>query len=124
MKKEKIIAPKTVLNSRLPIRVQRRRTKGFKLPINTVCVTRGTKWGNPFIVGIHGTKEECLKSFKILCSGYLCMSISKPTIDTQKKYMETIKNNLQELRGKNLACFCSLKDDCHADLLLEWANGI
>jgi len=31
-----------------PKRVQRQRTKGSKLPPNTVCVTRGCKLGNPF----------------------------------------------------------------------------
>lgn len=34
-----------------PIRVQRKRIQGFKLPENTVCVTRDTKFGNPFKVG-------------------------------------------------------------------------
>lgn len=31
-----------------PIRIQRRRTKGWKMPPNTVSVTRPGKWGNPF----------------------------------------------------------------------------
>ena len=29
-----------------PKRIQRKRTKGFKLPTNTKCVNRGTKYGN------------------------------------------------------------------------------
>ena len=35
----------------MPERVQRKRTKGWKMPPNTVYVGRGSKWGNPFIVG-------------------------------------------------------------------------
>jgi hypothetical protein len=31
-----------------PIRVQRKRAKGWKMPPNTVSVTRPGKWGNPF----------------------------------------------------------------------------
>lgn len=31
-----------------PIRIQRRRVKGWKMPANTVSVTRPGKWGNPF----------------------------------------------------------------------------
>ena len=31
-----------------PIRIQRKRTKGWKMPPNTVYVGRPTKWGNPF----------------------------------------------------------------------------
>jgi len=33
------------------------------------------------------------------------------------------KINLEELRGKNLACWCPLDKPCHADILLELANG-
>lgn len=33
-----------------PVRIQRKRTKGWKKPAGTVCVTRGTFWGNPFVV--------------------------------------------------------------------------
>ena len=32
----------------MPKRIQRKRTKGWRLPPNTVCVTRPGKWGNPF----------------------------------------------------------------------------
>jgi hypothetical protein len=28
-----------------------------------------------------------------------------------------------DLKGKNLACWCSLDKGCHADILLELANG-
>ena len=31
-----------------PIRIQLRRTKGWRMPENTVRVARPTKWGNPF----------------------------------------------------------------------------
>jgi Domain of unknown function (DUF4326) len=29
----------------------------------------------------------------------------------------------EELRGKNLACWCKLGNPCHADVLLRWANA-
>lgn len=32
----------------MPKRIQRRRTKGWRMPTNTVCVTRPGKFGNPF----------------------------------------------------------------------------
>lgn len=34
-----------------PVRVQRQRTKGWRMPPNTVYVGRGSKWGNPFALG-------------------------------------------------------------------------
>lgn len=30
--------------------------------------------------------------------------------------------SIEELRGKNLACFCKIGEPCHADVLLEIAN--
>jgi hypothetical protein len=30
---------------------------------------------------------------------------------------------LPELRGHDLACWCKLDEPCHADVLLELANG-
>ena len=34
-----------------PVRVQRKRTKGWRMPENTVYVGRGSRWGNPFKMG-------------------------------------------------------------------------
>lgn len=34
-----------------PVRVQRKRTKGWRMPENTVYVGRGSKWGNPYRIG-------------------------------------------------------------------------
>jgi hypothetical protein len=39
----------------------------------------------------------------------------------EDQYSWMIKE-IQELRGKNLACFCPLDQACHADVLLELAN--
>lgn len=48
----------------MPVRIQRKRTKGWKMPENTVSVTRPGKWGNPFKVGIDGTAAECVKKYR------------------------------------------------------------
>ena len=32
-------------------------------------------------------------------------------------------DDLAELRGKDLACWCAEDQPCHADVLLEWANA-
>ena len=110
-----------------PIRVQRKRTKGFKLPANTVCVDRTSKWGNPFRVVKEGgefvtylndfpykrydNKAKatacCIEKFK----DYLAIQILSRRLD------------ITELAGKNLACFCALDQPCHADVLLELANS-
>jgi hypothetical protein len=32
-------------------------------------------------------------------------------------------DNIHELRGKHLACWCPLNEPCHADVLLRLANA-
>jgi hypothetical protein len=105
-----------------PKRVQLRRTKGWRLPPNTVVVARPTKWGNPFIVGKHGTREHCVDLFRKLCAGCLCISKDGACCAAQQGFVAMAYEDLPELRGKNLACWCPLDQPCHADVLLELAN--
>ena len=67
-----------------PKRVQLSRSKGWRMPPNTISVARPGGWGNPFRV----VRDSAI----------------------------------EELRGKNLACFCPLDQPCHADVLIEIAN--
>lgn len=92
-----------------PRRVQRKRTKGFKLPPNTVCVNRGTQWGNPFPVNGDVDAAMSCKLFQSF-------------IDNLRK-AGRLAEYLAPLRGKNLACFCPEDaEHCHADILLHEAN--
>ena len=85
----------------MPRRVQRKRTKGWRMPANTLYVGRPSRWGNPFDVESYGRERSMV----------LYRNNVLPRLD------------LTELRGKNLACWCSLDDEpCHADILLEAAN--
>lgn len=98
-----------------PRRVQRKRTKGWKMSENTVCVTRPGKWGNPF-----DTATEFAEAIE-------CCSIEDGIprwMDEEKgKRIMWMVIHMTDLRGKNLACFCSLDKLCHADHLLAWANA-
>ncbi len=110
----------------MPIRVQRKRTKGWKMPENTVYVGRPTKWGNPFRVGDKvknhfgteftiDTVEGAINCYKNL----ILIKLNPGFIFGQELVMNA---DLSELRGKNLACFCKEGQPCHADILLELAN--
>lgn len=35
----------------------------------------------------------------------------------------TVADAIEDLKGKNLSCYCKLTTPCHADVLLELANG-
>ena len=96
-----------------PIRVQRKRTKGYKLPPNTICVTRPGRFGNPF-----ETAAQFRTWLERLMDGN-----PLPALDTpQARRMHDISKRLDKLTGFNLACFCPLDQPCHADVLLEFAN--
>lgn len=100
-----------------PVRIQRKRTKGFNLQaaspngLPVVYVGRPTKWGNPFswVVDEYG----------------LVMAVR---VFAEYALNEMPQGYIDELRGKNLACWCPLTDKdgnpvpCHADVLLELAN--
>ncbi len=93
----------------IPKRVQRRRTRGWKMPPNTIYVGRPSMWGNPFIVGVN------VQDVQDALEGY------REFLRASQKYPAFFKA-LKELRGKNLACWCPLDQPCHADVLLELAN--
>jgi hypothetical protein len=74
-------------------------------PNDAVYVGRPTKWGNPFEIGKHGTREEVVAKYK----SYI-LEKPRPWLDPK------------ELKGKHLVCWCAPLS-CHADVLLELANG-
>ena len=119
--------------SEMPFRVQRKRTKGYKMPENTKSVTRPHKFGNPYKIGMHNVWDikdrETSKSLKDILVAKNGENKYHTIEDTLLAYREKIKASVamqriikRELVGKNLACFCPLSSPCHADILLEVAN--
>lgn len=105
-----------------PQRIQRRRTKGWRLPANSVCVTRGTRFGNPFR-GPRAVElfEEWLTNTEAR-DPEPAENINGWDRAQLAFYFTTIRLALPALRGKNLACFCKPGETCHGDTLLEAAN--
>lgn len=90
-----------------PKRIQRKRTKGWRMPENTVYVGRPTIWGNPY------SNKNMLASTKVRWYKW-------SQVLPNREFMAQIRH---DLRGKNLACWCPLDQPCHADVLLEIANS-
>lgn len=90
-----------------PVRIQRKRIKGWKMPANTVYVGRPSQWGNPFPIIPGNDAAASVRDFRTYVMGRLSNGTGYP---------------LRRLRGKNLACWCPLDQPCHADVLLELAN--
>jgi hypothetical protein len=89
-----------------PVRVQLSRKKGWRMPENTVRVSRPGKWGNQYTAASEGSTERAIARYENRLIGLLQIQ----AID------------LRELRGKNLACWCKIGEPCHADVLLKLAN--
>jgi len=110
----------------MPKRIQRKRTKGWRMPPDTVYVGRPTKWENLFVVG----KQYSFWANAIFSHIMDPMGV---LVETQEMSLRLFRLYaelrdlldplwLQPLRGKNLACWCPLDQPCHADVLLELAN--
>ena len=104
----------------MPERIQLRRAKGWKMPDNTAKVDRSTLFGNPFIVGKHGTAAECVDLFEKLMGGLICLSTGN--CEEQQRCYHAVGASISAMRGKNLACWCRVGQPCHADVLLEVFN--
>lgn len=66
-----------------------------------VFIGRPSKFGNPFIIGSHGTRDE--------------------VVDKYRRYLignKELLSQIEELRGKRLGCFCEPKN-CHGRVIVE-----
>jgi hypothetical protein len=99
----------------MPTRIQRKRTKGWRMPENAIYVGRPTQWGNPYQVG-----SEMRDIFDPRRTARMTVG------DALHFYRGYVRDQgpqwLNALRGRDLACWCPLDQPCHADVLLELAN--
>lgn len=87
-----------------------------------VKIDRSTRWGNPYIMGIHGDRDT-------VCDAYLYW------LNRWIEYKEEVKmlvgirifsnkvvvEHLHELKGKDLVCWCA-PNRCHGEVLLALSN--
>jgi uncharacterized protein DUF4326 len=95
----------------VPIRIQLRRTKGWRKPEDAVVVARPSRWGNP-----HRPAAPTVEEHRAIVEAYrhdlLNGDLAFTTDDVRR-----------ELAGRDLACWCRPELPCHADVLLEVANA-
>lgn len=65
-----------------------------------VYIGRGSKWGNPYRIGIDGTRNEVIEKYR----DYLLTTFSD--------------SDIIQLQGKTLGCFCK-PNRCHGDVIVE-----
>jgi Domain of unknown function (DUF4326) len=83
-----------------------RRMPWRHLAPHAVIVDRRSRWGNPYPVAEHGrTRAVAMYRWRLY---------STPGLLDQAR---------RDLAGRDLACWCPLDQDCHADVLLAAVNG-
>src|SRR5690606_8101427 len=102
-----------------PKRIQLRRTKGWRKPEGAVVVARRPKGANPIVVGASWTAPN---------GGRVVVADRAMATGMFAAHVRTWRPPLVErvraaLAGRDLACWCPLDQPCHADVLLEIANG-
>lgn len=128
-------------------RIQRRRTKGWRAPEGTVYVGRPSRFGNPWRIGeTYAWSDTCdthpepllpwvdyqdarverardaetvTRWFRswITTPNHLAHPISLATVHWE------IHDALPSLADRDLMCWCPESSPCHADVLLDIANG-
>lgn len=73
-----------------------------KLPPNTKLVARPSRWQNIYTIIKYGRKKALDLYHQDL-----------------HKILKTDPHYLEPLRGYNLACYCKLDEECHADIILN-----
>jgi hypothetical protein len=108
------------VNRNSPRRIVRRRVKGWRMPPNTLSVTRPGPWGNPFKVTGDMPQAQVVSDFRLeLRYEALASELGLPV---RSQHMRWIAEHVSELKGLNLACYCKADQPCHADVLLSIAN--
>ena len=114
-----------------PQRIQRKRTRGWRMPEGAVYVGRPSVWGNPFlVVRAPSRRGGPLDMWGVQFGGQLLVRwdtralAAEEAVDRFRRWLPPrwIGNAQYELRGRDLACWCPLDQPCHADVLLEVAN--
>jgi hypothetical protein len=75
-----------------------------RLRPHDVYIGRPSKWGNPFVIGRDGDRDEVIEKYRAWIATQPALLLAIP-----------------ELQGKRLGCFCAPRR-CHGDVLAELAN--
>lgn len=120
-----------------PMRIQRRRTRGWRMPPNTKYVGRPGIYSNPFSYHDRGREAVDLYQEWWRCRGWIGNTLMfSDQMDILMGAM--FQTEPHPLRGYNQACWCPLCpahqegrplgvdceacDPCHVDILLPAAN--
>lgn len=92
----------------MPKRIQMSRQRPWRAEHpDAVIVARPSRWGNPYKVTRDVSAERAVELYRV-------------GLDLNPSTKAAI---VRDLAGRDLACWCPLDQPCHADVLLELAQG-
>ncbi|MFI1701995.1 DUF4326 domain-containing protein [Streptomyces bobili] len=128
-----------------PRRIQRRRTKGWRAPAGAAYVGRGSAFGNPCtqvrypaldgseweregrLGKTSGVRHAFVHPDKTITSHLVQDATPEQAVEMYRDWLaqrpDIAERARQELAGRDLMCWCPTGQPCHADVLLELANG-
>jgi hypothetical protein len=104
----------------MPRRIQRERTKGWRKPDGAIDCSRSNDgpWGNRYVVA-HLVEHVDGRHYRVR-DRTQAVALYREWLVWQ---LERFPHYLDELRGRDLMCWCPLDEPCHVDVLLEIANA-
>ena len=115
-----------------PQRLRLSRAKGARLPAGAISVARPSRWGNPWPVGdVIGSDVDAPDRYRgvgaVITPEIAVALYRSALVGSSPRWRVGLWIDLddvrRELRGHDLACWCPLDQPCHADVLIELANG-
>ena len=102
----------------MPRRLQRRRAKCWRMPVDAIYVAHPTRWHNPFVAGSIAIEPDSNAQIKVHDNAH-AVTLYQQSLPGHR----TENPGLQApLKSKDLVCWYSLDGPCHANALPEWAN--
>lgn len=120
-------------------RIQRKRTKGWRMPEGAVYVGRPSTWGNPWTADDFAEviyemanavvpPRDVTRAWAKRAAADVAVAAFQDAVLDDRAWQEPewyppVEEIRTALAGKDLACWCPLHEPCHADVLLEIANA-
>lgn len=121
----------------VPVRIQRRRTRGWRAHANAVYIGRPTMWANPIRIsrrgdawevaaphggGLLAETETRREAHETAAGLYRRYATHQYAGDPPHWFQSPRPEDVAALAGRDLMCWCPPGLPCHADVLLELAN--
>lgn len=110
-----------------PVRIQRRRTRGWRAPAGAVYVGRPTQWENPLRIQRRRRKWiVTTRDGQLIIAAADRHEAHAVAVDLYRRMLAEHPRCEEDVRaalaGRDLMCWCPPDLPCHADVLLEIAN--